>query len=825
MSSSHLDFQQAKANHLLFKSRLRAILYNEKPEADATVTSQYACAVGKWIYSYALIAHETIPQVLELEKVHAAIHTKARQLLTLYQQGQVDEARRGLVDVEQIAQELVQLLDRVEERVGTDEIRSTDGLEQPEQPNAVSLSALLERNQQLDAKISFQSKELSEKNLIFNLVTNISPVALWMSDAYGEITYLNNTWIDWTGKPFKTHLKGGWLDSIMDEDRSRVQQQFLADLTAQRAYTIDFRIRRPNGSVLWCAVTGQPWYTSEGTFGGYVGSGTDVTEHRNAEQLLRQKTENERQLLHNFFMQAPAAHCILRGPTHIYELVNPGYQELVGQRDLLGKSIREAHPEVEGQGFFELLDQVFATGEAFIGREAPFSLDKGQGVYQEAYVNFIYQPITNRQGETDGILVFAYEVTEQVMARQTLQASKDQLAFAIEAAELGSWDYNLVTGTAQWSATCKQLFGLSSTAPVTASELLERVHPADKEWVHQANLKALSPHNNEPHDIIFRTLRADGGERWVHAKGKTVVNEQGQIVRFSGIIIDITELRQSQEALRQNTQLLEERVRERTQELREANARLGHLNADLERSNASLQTFAYIASHDLQEPLRKVQQFGDLLQTQYGAVLGEGVGYLARMQAAASRMSTLIKDLLNYSRITTQWDNVTPVSLPEILNGVLVDLDVSIRESGAQVSVGPLPQVVGDASQLGQLFQNLLSNALKFSRVERSGVSSIPQIAVRAQSIKAIELPPAVKPTRSAPAYHQIVVSDNGIGFDEKYLDRIFQVFQRLHGRNEFAGTGIGLAICEKVVTNHGGAITAISQPGQGATFLVYLPI
>ena len=269
---------------------------------------------------------------------------------------------------------------------------------------------------------------------------------------------------------------------------------------------------------------------------------------------------------------------------------------------------------------------------------------------------------------------------------------------------------------------------------------------------------------------------------------------------------------------------LEERVGERTHELREANARLHHLNADLERSNGSLQTFAYIASHDLQEPLRKVQQFGDLLQAQYSEVLGEGVGYLARMQAAASRMSTLIKDLLSYSRITTQWGIDTPVSLTEILDGVLVDLELSIRESGAQVSVGPLPTVVGDATQLSQLFQNLLSNALKFSRVDRWGVSSVPQIAITAQLIKAVELPPAVRPARSALAYHQIEVTDNGVGFEEKYLDRIFQVFQRLHGKNEFAGTGIGLAICEKVAAIHGGTITARSQPGHGATFSVYLP-
>ncbi|GAB3225777.1 PAS domain S-box protein [Spirosoma arcticum] len=812
MPSSHLDFQQAKANHLLFKSRLRAILYDETPEAEATVTSQYACAVGKWIYGHALITYEGIPEVHTLEEVHAAIHTIARELVARYQQGQVGEARQGLVRVEQLADELIHLLDVVESKVTTTDAVPPLHAETIQQ-SADNLLNLLHKNQQLDAKIRNQSIELAQKELIFNTIMAVSPVALWMSDAQGDITYLNQAWIDWTGKPFETHLGGGWLDSIVEEDRSRASQQFTTDLAAQRPYAIDFRIRRQNGAALWCAVTGQPWYTSEGLFGGYVGSGTDVTEYRNAEQLLRQKTENERQILHDFFMQAPAAHCILRGPNHSYELVNPGYKELVGQRNLLGKSVREAHPEVEGQGFFELLDQVFSTGEAFIGREVPFSLDKGQGVHQDAYVNFIYQPIDNQQGETDGILVFAYEVTEQVVARRTLQESKDQLAFAIEAAELGSWDYNLLTGTAQWSATCKQLFGLSPDAPVTSSQLLERVHPADKDWVRQANAKALSPHSDEPHDIIFRTLREDSGERWVRAKGKSVFNEQGQIARFSGIIFDITELRQSQEALQQNTKLLEERVQQRTQQLSER-------NGDLQRSNQNLEQFAYVASHDLQEPLRKVQQFGDLLKNQYADGLGEGVAYLERMQLAAGRMSVLIKDLLSFSRIATGQDNHAAVSLDQILQTAVTDLDLRIQETGAEVAAAPLPTVQGDSSQLGQMFQNLLNNALKFRRVDTP-----PLIRVTTQTVLVHDLPPTVKPTRAAVSYHRIDVMDNGIGFDQKYVDRIFQVFQRLHGKGEYAGTGIGLAICEKVVTNHGGAITARSELGQGATFSVYLPV
>lgn len=257
---------------------------------------------------------------------------------------------------------------------------------------------------------------------------------------------------------------------------------------------------------------------------------------------------------------------------------------------------------------------------------------------------------------------------------------------------------------------------------------------------------------------------------------------------------------------------LEQQVQARTHELQEA-------VYDLQRSNENLQQFAYIASHDLQEPLRKIQSFGEILKVNRSAELGEDIDLLTRMQQAASRMSTLIKDLLAYSRITTRRETALPVSLNQVVETALKDLEISIAETKAQIAVMPLPIVHGDYRQLEQLFQNLLSNALKFRRVD------VPlQIGISAQRVAATELPSFVKPARDAALYHRIDISDNGIGFDEKYLNRVFQVFQRLHGKSAFPGTGIGLAICEKVAINHGGAITASSQPNQGATFQVYLP-
>ncbi|MVM37852.1 hypothetical protein GO730_10060 [Spirosoma sp. HMF3257] len=374
---------------------------------------------------------------------------------------------------------------------------------------------------------------------------------------------------------------------------------------------------------------------------------------------------------------------------------------------------------------------------------------------------------------------------------------------------------------------------------ITIERAYRPIREADRSLVKASIRHAITPGTNGVYDVEY-TLDAGqaGRERVIRAQGKAFFNEQGKAYIVRGTAQDVTEQR--------NTQLaLEHRVQERTEELAatneelaaineelaaaseeiaEANKGLEEANLHLTRSNQNLQQFAYIASHDLQEPLRKIQQFGDLLKTRYSASLGEELVYLERMQSAASRMSLLIKDLLAFSRISTRQAATDSVLLNQVVEEALDNLSVAIGETNAHIEVADLPTVQGDASQLGQLFLNLLSNAIKFSTKKPLANSARPQINIRVDEVSLEDLPISVKPARQATIYYRIDVSDNGIGFEEKYTDRIFQVFQRLHGKNEFAGTGIGLAICEKVVVNHGGAITAVSKPGQGATFSVYLP-
>jgi light-regulated signal transduction histidine kinase (bacteriophytochrome) len=241
-----------------------------------------------------------------------------------------------------------------------------------------------------------------------------------------------------------------------------------------------------------------------------------------------------------------------------------------------------------------------------------------------------------------------------------------------------------------------------------------------------------------------------------------------------------------------------------------ANARLFSdlqtYTARLEQSNRDLQEFAYVASHDLQEPLRKVLAFSDRIANKYGGALDEtGRDYLKRMQGASQRMQTLINDLLNFSRVSTLAQSFTQVDLNTLAQEVLSDLENHIDRSKGHVEISELPTIEADSTQMHQLLQNLIGNALKFHSKETQ-----PLIKVSAQ-IKDREC--------------QISVQDNGIGFDIRYLVRIFKPFQRLHNREEYEGSGVGLAICRRIVERHGGRITATSAPGEGSTFIVTLPI
>lgn len=291
-----------------------------------------------------------------------------------------------------------------------------------------------------------------------------------------------------------------------------------------------------------------------------------------------------------------------------------------------------------------------------------------------------------------------------------------------------------------------------------------------------------------------QVILEDGRDMWIEVTKVPLRDPDGEMIGLVGISSDITDRKVAED-------------------------QLWRFTGQLERSNAELQNFASVASHDLQEPLRKIQAFGDRLRVKCGPALSsQGLDYLDRMQSAAQRMQILIQDLLKLSRVTSRAQPFEECDLNEVVKGVVSDLEIVIEQKSAEVEVNELPTIMADPLQMRQLFQNLISNALKFQ-----APGDLPRVIVEGRVFKMKE-----RKSPGALAGEQIckiVVRDNGIGFDSKFAEQIFVVFQRLHNRSEYEGTGIGLAICRKITDRHGGSIVAKSAEGQGAAFIVTLPV
>jgi PAS domain S-box-containing protein len=342
-------------------------------------------------------------------------------------------------------------------------------------------------------------------------------------------------------------------------------------------------------------------------------------------------------------------------------------------------------------------------------------------------------------------------------------------------------------------------FANPAAASITGWQIEELVgNSADK--VFGASLR-----NGKPKDCLAETAETfyrKDGTFFLSECIMTPIEEGGTRVGDVLIFRDVTSRRKAEQALEEKA-------------------------LELARSNAELEQFAFVASHDLQEPLRKILAFGDRLKTKCDAAqLADGRDFLERMQNAAARMQTLINDLLTFSRVISRAQPFVPVNLDVITKEVLNDLEVRIEKSKAKVDVGELPTIDGDPTQLRQLIQNLVSNALKFQSPGASPVVRIQAKAITTSDARGhttFVTKNGNDASNACDAY-EITVEDNGIGFDEKYLEKMFAVFQRLHGRQEYEGTGIGLAVCRRIVDRHGGMITAKGKPGEGACFIIRLP-
>lgn len=638
--------------------------------------------------------------------------------------------------------------------------------------------------------------------------------------------------------------------------------------------------------------------------------------------------------LQNLFTQAPIAICIFRGPEFVVEMANARMLDLWGKQagEVINKPVFTGMPDVREQGYEQLLEHVFTTGETFFAKEHPLQVIRN-GKQENIFLKFVYEPLHEEDGTITGIMAMADEITEQVEARQRIEVSETRHKLAIEAAEMGNFEWDMHKSEFIYSPRLAEIFGYQEHENLGQVNFGERIHPDDQEIRMEAHRKAFET------GVLFyeaRVVWPDQSQHWVRLNGKVIFDANNAPFKMFGTVLDISDHKNHSQLLEQKVEERTRRLKQRNHELKESEERFQRMtdevqdyviimldkdgtilnwnkgaekikgykeseivgknfrifyrpedlqnklpdrliaeaantgralnegyrvrkdgtffwgsvsitalhdndnnvigfskvtrdlterklaedrmqkyNAELEFQNKELEQFAYVASHDLQEPLRKIQMFTGLLE-QHIDNKETAAKYFSKINLTAERMSELIKAVLNYSRLSRGDQQYERVDLNAILANVLTDYELLIEEKQAEMHYHSLPEIKAIPLQINQLFSNLIGNSLKFSETR-------PKITITSRVLALADIP--FETNLSADSdYLELIFSDEGIGFEQKYLGKIFTIFQRLNDRMSYSGTGIGLALCKKIIENHSGFITAKSEQGKGASFIIYLP-
>jgi len=629
------------------------------------------------------------------------------------------------------------------------------------------------------------------------------PSLIVMLDTEGMVVACSDRWEDLFALSSESEETDGreacsFFDVFVDPDEvwADTFADCLADGETRRGYVRP--LTRTDGTSYWVDWEVRPWRTgsSKAEIGGVLVYLSDRTGQHRAEVTRRQVEQRFDALIGTI-----SEGVLLMDDRGIFRDCNDAAQDILGRPtdEIVGSRFNDDTWNGLREDGTPLPNVEFPFWRAYVERETV--PDEVMGIYPPdappRWIRVNSQPLFH-EGQDDpyAVLICFDDITDEKLKEEALQTSRDLLSSVLsssldaitvlstvrgETGRIVDFECELVNPQAE------KLIG--HTADSLVGHRLRRIMPEQEEnGLYDAYCEVVETGEPMETEVQYET---EDGMAWFQVMAVSV--DDGVAVTFRNIT-----------------------------ERKEAAQAMAAANAKLERRNRALRDFAYIASHDLQEPLRKIRAFSNLVLEDYGDAVDEtGQDYLARMQDAAERMSQLINDLLVYSRITTQAQPFEKVDLNRIARNVRNDLDLRIAELDGTVEIGALPTIEADPTQIRQVFQNLIGNALKFHKPDEP-----PRVEVDATVEPASEsLQQNGRLAASCSEMCRLTVRDNGIGFEESYTDRIFSPFKRLHGRDEYEGTGMGLAICRRIVERHGGDISVESRPGDGTTFTVLLPV
>jgi PAS domain S-box-containing protein len=641
--------------------------------------------------------------------------------------------------------------------------------------------------------------ENSEK---FRNLLEALPQITWTNLPSGDVNFYNQRWYSYTGLNYEQTKEWSWQAVIHPEELDNTVETYFSSLKAGNVFEMENRLRRVDGEFRWHLNRAVPIKNEKEEIILWIGTATDIHDRKQMENELKQNEQKIRSLIEN----APFPIAVYVGKDMIIEFANQAVLDAWGKgKHVIGKRYADVLPELNNQEIFSRLDSVYRTGIAVHGRNERIDL-LVNGVMQSHYFNYSFTPLFHADGSVYGVMNTAAEVTDLHLAKQKVERSETNLRNMVLQAPVAMC---ILLGPSHIIEVANDLMITLWGKPkddVIFRPIFEALPDAREQGFEQ--LLAQVYQTGETFKASERpvTLLRNGKSETVYQSFvyEPYTDADGQILGILAVAIDVTE-----QVLARNK--IQEVVAERTKELAEA-------NLQLQQSNEELNEFAYIASHDLQEPLRKVRTFTDLMQRSLGEIPEMAGIYINKIKHSAERMQSLINDVLMFSLLSKERASYQQVDSNLMLRHALEDFELLIEQKGAIIQAGELPVLEAIPVQLRQLFNNLISNALKFSSPQRT-----PEISITCKPLSREEV---IKHQNLDPdkLHYRLEFKDNGIGFQQEHASKIFTIFQRLHGRLDYEGTGIGLAMCKKIVQNHHGNIYAHALPDQGANFIIILP-